>query len=158
MSRNVDCSQAFADHVDAMQAIVAPSDARIMLWGDAIDKDASIMPLLPRKAVIVNYQYAAQFDFAKSIARVASGGFEQMVAPGASNWNEIYPKIDTAIPNARNFIGAGKAAGVLGAFETVWHDDGESLYEATWYPVVYAAAQAWEAARRRSADVRGKLS
>ncbi len=135
---------AFADHVDAMQKIVAPSGARIMLWGDAIDKDASIMPLLPRNAVIVNYQYAAQFDFAKSIARVASGGFDQMVAPGASNWNEIYPKIDTAIPNERNFIGAGKTAGVLGAFETVWHDDGESLYEATWYPVVYAAAQAWE--------------
>jgi hexosaminidase len=135
---------AFADHVDAMQTIVAPSGARLMLWGDAIDKDASVMPLLPRNAVIVNYQYAAQFDFAKSIARVAGGGFDQMVAPGASNWNEIYPKIDTAIPNARNFIGAGKAAGVLGAFETVWHDDGESLYETTWYPVVYAAAQAWE--------------
>ncbi|HEY1682548.1 MAG TPA: glycoside hydrolase family 20 zincin-like fold domain-containing protein [Candidatus Tumulicola sp.] len=135
---------AFADHVDAMQKIVAPSGARIMLWGDAVDKDSSIMPMLPRNAVIVNYQYTAQFDFSKSIARIASGGFDQMVAPGASNWNEIYPKIDTAIPNARNFIGAGKVAGVLGAFETVWHDDGESLYEATWYPVLYAAAQAWE--------------
>jgi hexosaminidase len=127
-----------------MQQIVAPSGARIMLWGDAVDKDAAIMPLLPRNAVIVNYQYAALFNFAKSIQRVASGGLEQMVAPGASNWNEIYPKIDTAIPNARNFIGAGKAANVLGAFQTVWHDDGESLYEATWYPVLYAAAQAWE--------------
>jgi hypothetical protein len=136
--------QAFAGHVDAMQKIVAPSGARMMLWGDAIDKDASIMPLLPRNAVIVNYQYAAQADFPKSIARVASGGFDQMVAPGASNWNEIYPKIETSIPNERNFIGAGKAANVLGAFETVWHDDGESLYEATWYPVLYAAAQAWE--------------
>jgi hexosaminidase len=135
---------AFADHVDAMQKIVAPSGARIMLWGDAIDKDASIMPLLPHNAVIVNYQYAAQFNFAKSIARVASGGFDQMVAPGASNWNEIYPKLDTAIPNERNFISAGKTANVLGAFETVWHDDGESLYEATWYPVLYAAVQAWE--------------
>jgi hexosaminidase len=136
--------RAFAGHVDAMQKIVAPSGARVMLWGDAIDKDAAIMPLLPRNAVIVNYQYAAQFNFAKSIARVASGGFDQMVAPGASNWNEIYPKIETAVSNARNFIGAGKAANVLGAFETVWHDDGESLYESTWYPVLYAASQAWE--------------
>ena len=29
-------------------------------------------------------------------------------------------------------------------FQTVWHDDGETLYEATWYPVIYAAAAAWE--------------
>jgi hypothetical protein len=33
---------------------------------------------------------------------------------------------------------------VLGLFQTVWHDDGETLYEATWYPVIYAGAAAWE--------------
>ncbi len=33
---------------------------------------------------------------------------------------------------------------VLGLFQTVWHDDGETLYEATWYPVIYAAAAAWQ--------------
>jgi hexosaminidase len=33
---------------------------------------------------------------------------------------------------------------VLGLFQTVWHDDGETLYEATWYPVAYAAAAAWQ--------------
>ena len=34
---------------------------------------------------------------------------------------------------------------MLGLFQTVWHDDGETLYEATWYPVIYAAAAAWQA-------------
>jgi hypothetical protein len=29
-------------------------------------------------------------------------------------------------------------------FMTVWHDDGESLYEATWYPIAFAAASAWQ--------------
>jgi hypothetical protein len=29
--------------------------------------------------------------------------------------------------------------------ETVWHDDGESLYEATWAPIAFAAASAWQA-------------
>ncbi len=33
---------------------------------------------------------------------------------------------------------------MLGLFQTVWHDDGETLYEATWYPVLYAAAAAWQ--------------
>jgi hypothetical protein len=29
-------------------------------------------------------------------------------------------------------------------FVTVWHDDGESLYEATWPALAYAAATAWQ--------------
>jgi len=68
-----------------------------------------------------------------------------MVAPGARNWNEIYPRIDLAFDNIGQFVSAGQAAGVLGTFMTVWHDDGESLYEATWYPVAFAAASAWQA-------------
>jgi hypothetical protein len=67
-----------------------------------------------------------------------------MVAPGASNWDEIFPAVDTALANERGFIDAGKRARVLGLFQTVWHDDGETLYEATWYPVLYAAASAWQ--------------
>ncbi|MDP9023779.1 MAG: hypothetical protein M3N13_00200, partial [Candidatus Eremiobacteraeota bacterium] len=78
------------------------------------------------------------------IKTIASQGFSQMVAPGANNWNEIFPDLATAIPNERRFINEGKAAHVFGLFQTVWHDDGESLYEATWYPVLYAAAASWE--------------
>jgi hypothetical protein len=67
-----------------------------------------------------------------------------MVAPGDSNWNDIFPDVDYALVNERRFIDEGKEAGVLGLFQTVWHDDGETLYEATWYPVLYAASAAWE--------------
>jgi hypothetical protein len=67
-----------------------------------------------------------------------------MVAPGARNWNEIFPNVDAALDNEGRFLAQGKASGVLGLFQTVWHDDGETLYEATWYPVIYAAAAAWQ--------------
>jgi hypothetical protein len=69
-----------------------------------------------------------------------------MISPGANDWNEIYADLDTAYANEAQFIADGKAAGVLGMFETVWHDDGESLYEATWAPVAFAAASAWQTA------------
>ena len=137
-------ARVFADHVDAMNRLIAPSGARTMLWDDAIEKDPQIMALLPRDAVIVNYHYGADDPFARDLALVARGGFDQMVAPGAGNWDQIFPAIDTAIANERGFIAAGKAARVLGLFETVWHDDGESLYESTWYPVLYAGAAAWQ--------------
>ena len=138
-------SQAFADHVVAMNHQVKPSGARIMLWDDGIEADPAIMKLIPRDAVIVNWHYDDKPTFMPFISTIASGGFEQMVAPGDSNWNEIFPDVDYALPNERKFIDEGKSAHVLGLFQTVWHDDGETLYEATWYPLLYAAAASWEA-------------
>ncbi|HEY6325335.1 MAG TPA: glycoside hydrolase family 20 zincin-like fold domain-containing protein, partial [Candidatus Cybelea sp.] len=138
-------SQAYADHIVAMNRLIAPSDARIMLWDDGIEADPGILKLIPATAVIVNWHYGAEASFERYIATIAAGGFQQMVAPGASNWNEIFPNVDRALANERRFIDEGKAARVLGLFQTVWHDDGETLYEATWYPVIYAAASAWEA-------------
>jgi hypothetical protein len=115
-----------------------------MLWDDAIEKDPGIMKLIPSAAVVVNYHYGNEATYVPYIDRIARGGFDQMVAPGASNWDEIFPAVDTALTNERRFIDEGKKARVLGLFETVWHDDGETLYEATWYPVLYAAAAAWQ--------------
>ncbi|MHB8147546.1 MAG: glycoside hydrolase family 20 zincin-like fold domain-containing protein [Vulcanimicrobiaceae bacterium] len=137
-------ARVYAAHIRAMAKLIAPSGARVMLWDDGIEADPSIMKLLPKNAVIVNWHYGNLPTYQPFIKLIASGGFEQMVAPGASNWNEIYPDIDTAIANERRFIGQGKAAHVLGLFQTVWHDDGETLYESTWYPVLYAASDAWE--------------
>ncbi len=137
-------SQAYADHIVAMNRLIAPSGARLMLWDDGIENDPGIMKLIPSTAVVVNWHYGDEPTFEPYIQTIARGGFQQMVAPGASNWNEIFPAIHTALSNERTFINQGKAAKVLGAFQTVWHDDGETLYEATWYPVIYAAAAAWE--------------
>ncbi|HEX3368759.1 MAG TPA: glycoside hydrolase family 20 zincin-like fold domain-containing protein [Candidatus Cybelea sp.] len=137
-------SNVYAQHLAEMNRLIAPSGARMMVWDDGIENDPAIMKLIPRTAVIVNWHYGAQPTFEPFIDTISRGGFEQMVAPGASNWNEIFPAIGTALPNERLFINQGKAAHVLGLFQTVWHDDGETLYEATWYPVVYAAAAAWE--------------
>ncbi len=137
-------SSVYAAHVTAVARLIAPSRARIMLWDDGIENDPSIMRMIPRSAVIVNWHYGAERSFEPYIRLIARGGFQQMVAPGASNWSEIFPDVSTALQNERRFIDEGKAAHVLGLFQTVWHDDGETLYEATWYPVLYAASAAWE--------------
>ncbi|HTX57685.1 MAG TPA: glycoside hydrolase family 20 zincin-like fold domain-containing protein [Candidatus Acidoferrales bacterium] len=136
-------SAVYAQHIREMNALIAPSGARVMLWDDGIEADPSIMKLLPHNAVIVNWHYDPEKSYMKYIDLIARGGFAQMVAPGANNWSRIFPNFANAEPNEQRFIDDGKAAHVLGLFETVWHDDGETLFEATWYPVLYAAADAW---------------
>jgi hypothetical protein len=135
---------------------VARSGARPLVWDDALARHPELFAALPKELVFVNWHYGTEPTYAPYIKRIQAGGFDQFVSPGANNWNEIYPDLETALPNEARFIGEGKAAGVLGLFQTVWHDDGETLFEATWYPVLYAAANAWEAgtvpAARYSAD------
>ena len=145
MVKKLGKARVYADHIDALAATIAPSGARTMLWDDGVEADPAIAPLLPRNVVLINWHYGNDRSFTKYIDLVAKDGFQQMVAPGANNWSEIFPDLDTAIPNERRFIDEGKAAHVLGLFQTVWHDDGETLYATTWYPVLYAAADAWDA-------------
>jgi hexosaminidase len=140
-------SQVFAAHVNRVAAIVSANGARPLIWDDAVQADPSILGLLSKRTAIVTFHYGAEPSFAKYIATIDRAGFDQLVSPGANNWNEIYDDLDTAYANEAQFLADAKAAHsphILGMFETVWHDDGESLYEATWAPVAFAAASAWQ--------------
>jgi hypothetical protein len=146
----------YARHViSTANFVIARSGARPMIWDDALARHPELFAELPKSLVFVNWHYGTEPTYRPYIERIAKAGFEQMVAPGALNWNEIYPDLDAALGNIERFTSEGKAAHVLGLFQTVWHDDGETLFEATWYPVLYAAASAWEAGdvpRDRFAD------
>ncbi|PZR58348.1 MAG: hypothetical protein DLM50_04350 [Candidatus Meridianibacter frigidus] len=134
----------YAAHVNRVAQIVRVRGTRVMLWDDAIQRHPDVLDHIPRDSVIVNWHYGSQQTYVPFIRTMAARGFDQMVAPGALNWNEIFPDVRAALPNEQRFITEGKDAHVLGLFQTVWHDDGESLYEATWYPVLFAAANAWQ--------------
>jgi len=134
----------FSAYVNRLAPLLAAGGARPMIWDDAVQRDPQILTQIPRSTVIVAFHYGPERSFAGYIKKIADAGFEQMVSPGANNWNEIYPDLETALANESRFIADGKAAHVLGMFETVWHDDGESLYEASWEPAIFAAADAWQ--------------
>jgi len=136
----------YARHVaDTANFVIAHGGGRPMVWDDAVAQHPELFAALPKQLVFVNWHYGTEPTYRPYIERIANAGFAQMVAPGALNWNEIYPDLDHALGNIDRFVTEGKAAHVLGLFQTVWHDDGETLFEATWYPVLYAAASAWEA-------------
>ncbi|MDQ2908683.1 MAG: beta-N-acetylhexosaminidase, partial [Candidatus Eremiobacteraeota bacterium] len=136
----------YARHViDTADFVIAHGGGRPLVWDDALARHPELFGLLPKQLVFVNWHYGNDPTYRPYIDRIVRGGFEQLVAPGALNWNEIYPDLESALTNIDRFVTEGKAAHVLGLFQTVWHDDGETLFEATWYPVIYAGASAWEA-------------
>ena len=135
----------YAQHVvDTANFVIARGGGRPMIWDDALAKHPELFSTVPKSLVFINWHYGSDPTYQPYIDRIARGGFDQMVAPGALNWNEIYPDLDAALGNIDRFVTEGKRSHVLGLFQTVWHDDGETLFEATWVPVVYAGASAWE--------------
>ncbi|MBV8424112.1 MAG: family 20 glycosylhydrolase, partial [Candidatus Eremiobacteraeota bacterium] len=110
MATDKGLAQTFAAHVNHVAQIVRPFGARPMIWDDAVQKDPAILPLLPKNTVIVDFHYGREKSFVPYIQRVAAAGLDQMVSPGANNWNEIFPRIDLAFDNIGRFVAAGKAA------------------------------------------------
>jgi hypothetical protein len=136
--------QTFATHVTRVASFL-PHGVRPMIWDDAIQQDPTILSLIPPDTVVVAFHYGAEASYRQYLDPIAAAGFSNMIAPGAANWNEIYPDLTTAYANVARFAADGRAVhGTLGMFMTVWHDDGESLYEATWPALAYAAASAWQ--------------
>jgi hexosaminidase len=134
----------YTRHVVETARFIAERGIRPLIWDDALSRHPELFAQLPKSLVFVSWHYKPEKTYASYIKRIADAGFEQMLAPAAANTDELYPDIDTALANIDGFVSDGKNAHVLGLFQTVWHDDGETLFEATWYPVLYAAASAWE--------------
>lgn len=138
--------QVFADHVKRVASFLAGSGARPMIWDDAIQQDRSILTLLPKDTVVVTFHYGVEKTYRPYIDTVSNAGLDQMISPSAANFNEIYPDLATSYANVARFAAEAKPAkGMLGMFMTVWHDDGETLFEATWPALAYAAATSWQA-------------
>lgn len=134
----------YVRHVVDTAKYVEKFGARPLIWDDALSRHPELFTMLPQSLVFVNWHYGAEKTFMPYIKRIADGGFEQMVAPSVGNTDELFPDLNVSLANINRFVSDGKAAHVLGMFETVWHDDGETLFEATWYPLLYGAASAWE--------------
>jgi hypothetical protein len=94
--------------------------------------------------IVMNWQYGARDDFWKDIKPFQDAGLEQFVCPGAQNWNQIFPNLEAARKNVVNFVRDGQKAGAIGMMNTTWDDDGESLFETTWYSIVLGAAASWQ--------------
>jgi hypothetical protein len=96
--------------------------------------------------IAMNWDYTAKPSYEARVGLFKKAGLEQFVCPGVSSWNQIFPDNDTASVNIVNFVRDGQRAGVLGVMNTEWDDDGEALFENTWYGVVLGAAASWQAA------------
>ena len=131
---------------------LAPLNRRLLFWGDIGDANPDAVAGIPKDMIAVPWNYSDQTGFDTLIEPFAKNGIETWVAPGDSNWNEVYPQDQTALWNIQGFIAAGQSLGSTGALTSVWNDDGEGLFNMDWYGVLFGAAAAWQSGQSSIAD------
>lgn len=140
-----------AVYLSFMQRIVAdlkPLNRKLLFWGDIAMHDPDLVKQLPadfKKATIaVAWEYNPQpKGFARFITPFTNAGMETWVAPGVNNWSRVYPNYNNMFANVQQFTAQGQQLGATGQLNTVWDDDGEALFNANWYGVLFGAEAAW---------------
>ncbi|HEX8720411.1 MAG TPA: beta-N-acetylhexosaminidase [Pyrinomonadaceae bacterium] len=136
----------YFDHLKRVRGLLEPYKRRLMFWGDIALNHPDLLPGVPRDMIAMNWDYAPRQSYEARIGLFKKAGLEQFVCPGVWGWNQIFPNTENSSVNIVNFVRDGQHAGVLGVMNTEWDDDGEALFENTWYGVVLGAAAGWQTA------------
>jgi hypothetical protein len=131
-------------HLRRVRELLAPHNRRLMFWGDIALRHPELITSVPKEMIVMNWTYGPRNDYWTRIKPFKDAGLEQFVCPGVHSWNQIFPAHDQTVKNVVNFVRDGQRAGAMGAMNTQWDDDGESLFEMTWYGVVLGAAASWQ--------------
>jgi hypothetical protein len=136
----------WAAHMSRVAGILRGHGRRTLFWGDIPLKTPAIIPQLPRDMIAATWTYEPDDHFADYITPYRKVGLDVLVCPSVNNWSKPAPDFDKAVTNTGRFVAEGKRQGALGMLNTVWFDDGESLFDMVWYPVLYSAAASWQGA------------
>ncbi len=136
--------RVYLEHLQKVFEIMQPYHKQLMFWGDIAVKYPELLAILPKDMIAVPWDYDAKPSYENIITPYTNARLRVVVAPGAGNWGVIWPDLDSAFVNIRNFIRDGQKHQAIGALNTNWNDDGESLVDMTWPALVFGAAASWQ--------------
>ena len=139
-------NQVYLDFVKEVEQALRPTGRKLLFWGDIAVGAPELVKTLPHDLVPVVWNYDSAASYVSRIKPYTDAGLETWVAPGVSAWNRVWPDFGIALPNIRDLTRDGQALGAVGQLNTSWDDDGETLFNSTWYGLLFGAAAAWQPA------------
>jgi len=136
--------RVYLEHLQKVFEIMQPYHKQLMFWGDIAVKYPELLTILPKDMIAVPWDYDPKPSYENIITPYTNAGLRVVVAPGAGNWGVIWPNLESAFVNIRNFVRDGQKHQAIGALNTTWNDDGESLVDMTWPALVFGAAASWQ--------------
>lgn len=146
MADSIGISGIYAYHISRVHQLLKPYGKRLMMWGDIAVENREIIGQLPQDLIILSWGYGAEDSFDNAILPFKSTGFDFMVAPGVSCWNELWPAMGNAVVNISNYVRDGAKLGSMGMMNTAWDDNGHNLFNYNWHGLVWGAECSWNPA------------
>src|SRR5271170_3878208 len=144
--------RVYLEHLQKVFEIMKPYHKQLMFWGDIAVKYPELLTILPKDMIAVPWDYDPKPSYENIITPYSNAGLRVVVAPGAANWRVIWPDLESAFVNIRNFVRDGQKHQAIGALNTTWNDDGEALVDMTWPALVFGAAASWQAGESSIGD------
>jgi hexosaminidase len=136
--------RVYLDHIKKVSEIMQPYHKQLMFWGDIAVKYPELLTTIPKDMIAVPWEYTPKPGYEDIITPYTNAGLRVVVAPGAGNWGVIWPDLESAFVNIRNFVRDGQKHQAIGALNSTWNDDGESLLDMTWPALIFGAAASWQ--------------
>lgn len=128
----------------SIDSTLKPLHKRLLFWGDIASGSPELVKTLPKDMIAVAWGYGPSKSFDRAINPFRTANMDTWVAPGVSNWSRVYPDNDVALRNIQGFVRDGQRLGATGVLNTSWDDDGEAIFNQTWYGVLFGAAAGWQ--------------
>lgn len=136
--------KVYLDDIIKLYEIMKPHHKRLLFWADIAEKYPQLLGALPKDMVANAWAYDARPDFTSKIKPFRDNGLDVFVSPGSNSWHHVWPDLDVAFVNVRNFVRDGQKLGAIGMLNTTWDDDGEAFFGSTWATLVLGAAASWQ--------------
>jgi hexosaminidase len=136
--------RVYLEHLQKVFEIMQPYHKQLMFWGDIAVKYPELLTILPKDMIAVPWDYDPKPSYESIITPYTNAGLRVVVAPGTGSWRAVWPNLDAALVNIRNFVRDGQNHQAFGVLNTIWHDDGETLTDMTWPAEVFGAAAGWQ--------------
>ncbi|MCQ2318475.1 MAG: family 20 glycosylhydrolase [Bacteroidales bacterium] len=135
--------EAYCEHINKVYDILKKHGKTILMWGDIIAKNPSMIDKLPEDMQFVVWSYGASDSFTEMLRPFQESGHTFWAATGANCWSTVFPDIQTYMKNIANFARDAYVSGAKGLMNTAWDDYGESMFSSTWHSMIWAAETAW---------------
>jgi hypothetical protein len=142
--KTVGIGVVYLDFLKQIVDALRPSGKKFLFWGDVALSSPELVGTIPKDLIAVPWSYGADTSYVRLIKPFRDVGMETWVAPGVSSWNRVYPNNANALVNIQRFVRDGQRLGATGMINTSWDDDGEALFNQTWYGDLFGAAAAWQ--------------
>ena len=134
----------YLQYLSDIEGALRRKGKRFLFWGDIAMNSPDLVASLPKDMIAVGWDYGSRERFDRYLKPFRDAGMETWIAPGVSNWNRVWPNFTVALPNIQGFAREGQAGGATGMLNTTWDDNGDALFNQTWYGVVFGATAAWQ--------------